>query len=182
MAAPSYYRRSIHAVIAIIVLGARCGGAMAAPPNAPHMSEQRSAAAGFAITLWMTHVDALGDHCATLGSNADGDFMQVLKAWQGRNVPYVNAALDYMADIEDYISAVQGEAARASFRADRKAEFVASTRKSEAVWFPERKVDEASCRRLASFVANGSLDVDQNAEFFPILQTLRAEADQKVDP
>jgi hypothetical protein len=108
--------------------------------------------------------------------------MQALKAWQGRNVPYVNAALEYVADMEDFISETQGEPARESFRADRKAEFVASTRKSEAVWFPDGKVDEARCRRLASFVANGSLDLDQNVEFFPILQALKAEADQKVAP
>ena len=94
----------------------------------------------------------------------------------------MNAALEYMADIEDFISAQQGEAARKAFRAARKAEFVASTRKTEAVWFPDGLVDEASCRHMATFVANGSLDVDQNTEFFPILQTLKAESDRKGTP
>lgn len=167
-------------VAAIAVLTAANIAQAAAPANVPDITEPRNAATGFAITLWMTHIDALGDHCARLGSPSDGEFMQVLSAWQRRNTPYVNAALEYMADIEDFISSTRGEPARRDFRAARKAEFVDSTRKSEAVWFPDGHIDEASCRHLAAFVASGSLDVDQNAEFFPILQQLKAEADERV--
>jgi hypothetical protein len=156
--------------------------AKSAPASAPNITELRNAATGFAITLWMVNVDALGDHCSKLDSPSDGQFLDTLKAWQGRNTPYVNAALEYMADIEDFISAEQGEAARKKFRAGRKAEFVAAARKSEAIWFPDGQIDEASCRHMAAFVANGSLDLDRNAEFFPILQALKAESDQKGPP
>jgi hypothetical protein len=173
-------QRVIHAAIATFLVLAGLGAALAAPADAPDMTEQRNAATGFAITLWMTHVDALGTHCAKLGGAAGADSMRALEAWQDRNMPYVNGALEYMADMEEFISAAQGEAARKSFRADRKAEFVASTRKSEAVWFPDGKVDETSCLHLASLVATGSLDLDQNADFFPVLETLKAEADRKV--
>lgn len=118
----------------------------------------------------MTHVDALGKHCATLGSPSDKRFREVLTSWQKRNAPYVNAALAYMSDIEDRIKAGQGEAARQDFRNQRKTEFVESTHKSETVWFPDGKVDEQSYQHLADFVADGSLDVDKNKEFFPVLQ------------
>jgi len=182
---PGYHRCRglIHLAAAVAILTAvRVDGSVAAPASAPNITEQRNAAAGFAITMWMAQIDALGDHCAKLGGPPDDEFMHVLKEWQDRNTPYVNAALEYMADIEDFISAKQGEAARKAFRAARKAEFVASTRKTEAVWFPDGLVDEASCRHMATFVANGSLDVDQNTEFFPILQTLKAESDRKGTP
>lgn len=178
---PGYRCRGLTRAIAAvaILVAASLDGAMAGSASAPVITEQRNAATGFAITLWMAHVDALGDHCAKLGSPSDDEFMHVLKAWQDRNAPYVNAALEYMADIEDFISATQGEAARSEFRAERKAEFVASTRKTEAVWFPDGRIDEASCQRTAALVANGSLDLDQNIELFPVLQTLKAESDQK---
>lgn len=138
------------------------------------VTEQRNAAEGFAVTLWMTQVDVLGKHCSTLGSKSDHRFREVLASWQKRNSPYVNAALEYMADIEDSIKASQGEAARQDFRNQRKAEFVESTHNSEAVWFPDGKVDEQSCQHMTSFVADGSLDVDKNKEFFPILQEMRS--------
>lgn len=176
-------RGLIHVAAAVVVLAAASvDGAAAAPASAPNITEQRNAATGFAITLWMTQVDALGGHCAKLGGPSDDEFMHVLKAWQHRNAPYVNAALEYMADIEDFITAQQGESAQKEFRAARKAEFATSTRKTEAVWFPDGRVDEASCRHMAAFVANGSLDVDQDSEFFPILQTLKAESDRKLTP
>lgn len=178
-----HYRTLIAATAAFALLAAApIDRLVAAPANSPHITEPRNAATGFAVVLWMTQIDALGDHCAQLGSPSDGEFMQILKAWQGRNMPYVNAALEYMADIEDFISATQGETARQEFHAARKAEFVASTRKSEAVWFPDGQIDEASCRHMAAFVANGSLDLDQHAEFFPILQELKAESDRKAMP
>ncbi|MEO8811011.1 MAG: hypothetical protein ABI386_12280 [Rhodanobacter sp.] len=179
-------RSLIHVAAAVAavaaLVGARVHGTEAAPASAPNITEPRNAATGFAITLWMVQIDALGDHCAKLGGPSDAEFMHVLKAWQHRNAPYVNAALEYMADIEDFIAARRGEAAQKEFRAARKAEFVASTRKTEAVWFPEGMTDEASCRHMAAFVSNGSLDLDQNTEFFPILQTLKAESDRKRTP
>ena len=182
---PEYHRCRglIHVAAAVAILTAvRVEGAVTAPASAPSITEQRNAATGFAITMWMTQIDALGDHCAKLGGPPDNEFMHVLKGWQDRNAPYVNAALEYMADVEDFISAKQGDAARKAFRAARKAEFVASTRKTEAVWFSDGLVNEASCRYMAAFVANGSLDLDQNTEFFPILQTLKAESDRKDTP
>lgn len=169
---------NVIAAVAILV-AVSIDRAMAAPVSTPDITEQRNAATGFAITLWMAEINALGDHCAKMGRPSDDEFVHVLKAWQDRNTPYVNAALEYMADIEDFISAKQGEAVRREFRAARKDEFVASTRKTEAVWFPKGMIDEASCRHLATLVANGSLDLDQNTEFFPILQALKAEADKK---
>lgn len=180
---PGYHRSLIRITTAVAILAAASiDGVLATSASAPNISEQRNAATGFAITLWMAHVDALRDHCAKLGTPSDNEFMHVLNAWQDRNTPYVNAALEYMADIEDFISVTQGEAARQEFRAARKAEFVASTRKTEVVWFPDGLIDEASCRHMAAFVANGSLDLDQNAEFFPVLQTLKAESERKGTP
>lgn len=67
------------------------------------VTEERNAAVGFAITLWMTAVDALGTHCSALGCPSDSHFLVTLTAWQERNSPYVNVALEYMADIEDFI-------------------------------------------------------------------------------
>lgn len=177
------FPRLIPAVVAALILLA-AGTAMAIPPpvGAPHITEQRNAAVGFAITLWMVAVDALGDHCSGLGSPSDEQFLAALKAWQGRNAPYVNAALEYMADIEDFIKATQGEPARKQFRADRKTEFVASARKAEVVWFPKGRFDEASCQHMANQVASGVMDLDQNAEFFPILQTMKSEVDSGRAP
>ncbi len=183
MSGNSRYQVLLRAVAAITALtAATIQQVSAAPADAPNITEPRNAATGFAITLWMTQVDALRDRCAKLGSPSDGEFRQALTDWQRRNAPYVNAALEYMAATEDFISAAQGETARKEFRAARAAEFAAATRKSEAVWFPDGRIDEASCRQMANFVANGSLDVNQNAEFFPILQTMKAETDQKRQP
>lgn len=162
-----------------ILLATGSGVAASAPANAPKITEQRNAAVGFAITLWMFNVDALGNHCSKLGSPSDGQFLDAFKAWQDRNAPYVNTALEYMVDMEDFIAAEQGEEARRKFHADRKAEFVASTHKTELVWFPDGMIDEASCMRVANHMADGSMDLDRNAEFFPILQALKAEADEK---
>ncbi|MEP7185353.1 MAG: hypothetical protein ABI767_05880 [Rhodanobacter sp.] len=153
---------------------------MAAPnPAMPHpsspiqMTEQLNAAVGFAITSWMTNVDVLEKHCSALGSKSDGRFVEVLDGWEKRNNLYVNAALEYMADIEDGIRSSKGEASRQNFRNARKAEFVNSTHDAEVVWFPDGKVDEQSCQHMASFVANGSLDLDKHKQFFPVLQDLQ---------
>jgi len=177
------YRRRRHLLLTVAagLLFAQVATA-SEPSNAPNITEPRNAAAGFAITLWMVNVDALGDHCSKLASPMSGQFLGALKAWQERNAPYVNAALEYMADIEDYIKATQGEAVRKQFRADRKAEFVASAQKAELVWFPDRKLNEVSCLRMARHAEDGSMDLDQNAEFFPILQAMKAETGRKGEP
>ena len=181
---PGRCRRNLTRTFAgfILLAAGSLDPVLAASPEAPHITEPRNAATGFAITLWMTQVDALGQHCARLGEPARLEFAPVLEAWQHRNAPYVNAALEYLADIEDYISATRGEAARKEFRAARSAEFAGATRESEAVWFPDGRIDEESCRRLANQMASGSLDLDRNAEFFPILQGLSAEAGRKATP
>lgn len=173
------FRALAHSVVIGMLVATGSNLAAAAPVSGPNITEPRNAATGFAITSWMIAVDALGNHCSKLGSPSDVQFADALKAWQGRNAPYVNAALEYMADIEDFVQAKQGEAARAGFRDNRNAEFAASTRKAEAVWFPDHSVDEASCRRMANRYADGSLDLDRSSEFFPILQTLKAEAETK---
>jgi hypothetical protein len=147
--------------------------ATAGPSSPIQVTEQRNAAVGFAITSWMTNVDVLEKHCSALGSKSDGQFVKTLDGWEKRNNPYVNAAMEYMADIEDGIRSGKGEASRQDFRNARKAEFVNSTHKAEAVWFPDGKVDEQSCQHMASFIANGSLDLDKHKEFFPVLQDLK---------
>lgn len=181
---PGYRCRNLIRTIAAFTLlpTVSFGSVTAASPDVPHITEPRNAATGFAITLWMAQVDALGQHCAKLDEPSEHEFAPVLEAWQHRNARYVNAALEYMLDIEDYIFATRGEAAQKEFRVARAAEFAAATRKSEAVWFPDGRVDEASCRLLASQVASGSLDLDRHTEFFPILQGLSAEADRKSSP
>lgn len=166
-----------HAVAVCMLVATGSDRAAATSANGPNITEERNAATGFAVTSWMIAVDALGDHCSKLGSPSDAQFADVFKTWRDRNAPYVNAALEYMADIEDFIQAEKGEAARATFRADRKAEFVESTRTAEAVWFPDTHVDETSCTRMAAHYADGSLDLEKSSEFLPILQTLKAETD-----
>jgi hypothetical protein len=146
--------------------------ALASPPSPIQVSEQLNAAVGFAITSWMTHVDVLEKHCSASGSESDDPFLEALDGWEKRNNLSVNVALEDVADIEDRIRSSEGEASRQNFRNARKAEFVNSTHKAEAVWFPDGKVDEQSCKHMASFVANGSLDLDQHKEFFPVLQDL----------
>lgn len=173
------FRRFSHAIVSCILFAAEADVAISTPVNGPNITEQRNATTGFAITLWPANVDALGDDCSRLGSSSDGQILSALKTWQDRNATYVNAALEYMMDIEDFISAEQGEEAQRNFHAERKAEFVASTRKIEAVWFPGGKIDEASCMHMANRTADGSMDLDRNAEFFPILQMLKAEVDKK---
>ena len=175
-------RGRLASAIVLVALIATTDAAMAHSPPRLQITEQRDAAVGFAVTLWMTHVDALGKHCSALGGKSDSQFLDALTSWQKRNAPYLNAALEYMADIEDTIRASQGEAARQTFRDERKAEFVESTRKTEAVWFPDGKVDEPSCQHLATFVADGSLDLDKNRDFFPTLQEIKStmpEADEQ---
>ena len=51
--------------------------------------------------------------------------------------------------------------------------------KVERVWFPNEMIDEASCMRVANRMADGSMDLDRNAEFLPVLQALKVEADKK---
>lgn len=178
---PGYRRffRLARVTIITILLATGSGVATSAAANAPKITEQRNAAVGFAITLWMVNVDALGNRCSKLGSPSDGQFLDAFKAWQDRNVPYVNAALEYIVDMEDFIAAQQGEAVRRKFHAERKAEFIESTHKIERVWFPNGIIDEASCMRAANHMADGSMDLDRNAEFLPVLQALKVEADKK---
>lgn len=178
---PGYRRlfRLARATIVAILLVAGAGVATSTPASTPKITEQRNAAVGFAITLWMFNVDALGNHCSKLGSPSDGQFLDASKAWQDRNATYVNAALEYMMDMEDFIATQQGEEARRKFHAESKAEFVASTHKIELVWFPGGRINEATCMRVANHMADGSMDLDRNAEFFPILQALKAESDRK---
>ena len=153
--------------------------AKASPPRLIQVTEQRNAAVGFAITSWMTQVDVLEKHCSALGSESDEHFLEALDGWEKRNNLYVNAALEYMADIENRIRSSEGEASRQNFRNARKAEFVNSTHKAEFVWFPDGKVDEQSCQHMASFVANGSLDLDKHKEFFPVLQDLEIRMEKE---
>ena len=47
------------------------------------------------------------------------------------------------------------------------------------MWFPNEMIDDASCMRVANRMADGSMDLDRNAEFFPVLQALKTEADKK---
>jgi hypothetical protein len=123
----------------------------------------------------MSNVDALGMHCSALESVSDKTFTTALASWQKRNLPYVNAALSYVADIEDYMLARQGEEARQKFHDDRKAGLVKATHTTEAVWFPTREIDKKSCLNMARHAADGSMDLDQNTEFFPTLQAMKAE-------
>lgn len=173
-------RPALAGIAAYILLATATAGGVTVREDVLGQTAQRSAAAGFAITLWMLHVDALYSHCAKLGSRSDAQFLDAFHGWQDRNMPYVKAAIEYMADIEDLVLATQGEAAQKRFRAERVADSVASGHKAEATWFPDGRVDEASCRRMAALTANGSLDLDQSVEFFPILRTLKAEADYKA--
>lgn len=141
-----------------------------AEPNDVKITEPRNAAAGFAVTSWMTIVDALGTHCSKLQGEVGKQSMDALLVWQGRNMLYVDAAFNYMADIEDRILAQQGESARQRFRNDRKAEFSGSARDAQAAWFPDGAVDDSSCLKFATHVGNGSLDLRRHEEFYPLLQ------------
>lgn len=173
-------RPALAGIAAYILLATATAGGVTMREDVLGQTAQRSAAAGFAITLWMLHVDALYSHCAKLGSRSDAQFLDAFHGWQDRNMPYVKAAIEYMSDIEDLVLATHGEAARRKFRADRVADSVASAHKAEATWFPDGRVGEASCARMAALTANGALDVDKSVEFFPTLVALKAEAEHKA--
>ena len=159
---------------AILAL-ATCSPQAHAEPNGAETTEPRNAAAGFAVTSWMTVVDALGTHCSKLQGEAGKQSMDALLWWQRRNMLYVDAAFNYIADIEDHILAQQGESARQQFRSDRKAEFSGSARQAQAAWFPDGAIDGNSCLRFATHVANGSLDLERHKEFYPILRKVSAD-------
>jgi hypothetical protein len=173
------FRRASFGVCTAIVLAVMGSAAEpAAAADTAFITEPRNVASGFAITAWMVHVDALGTHCSTIEGGAGKQSMDALASWQKRNVAYVDAALKYMAQIEDFISAKQGEVAREQFHADRKKEFVQSTRKAEAVWFPDGKIDNSSCLNLASHANDGSYDLDKDRKLFPSLQELKTAMDR----
>lgn len=169
---------AVATVVAIaIMLMAASGSTMADPVPRVKITEPRNAATGFAITLWMASVDALGTHCSTLEKESGKPFSNALESWKSRNAKYVDAALKYMVEREDDIAANQGEKTRQKFHDDRRAEFITATHAVEAVWFPDGKIDGASCRAVASHAADGSMDLHRNAEFFPVLQEIRADRD-----
>ena len=74
------YRRRRHLLLTVAagLLFAQVATA-SEPSNAPNITEPRNAAAGFAITLWMVNVDALGDHCSKLASPMSGQFLGALR-------------------------------------------------------------------------------------------------------
>lgn len=154
--------------------------ASAEEPSLLDVTEPRNAAAGFAITSYMTYADALGTHCSKLEGEAGPKSVAALSSWRQRNLPYLDAALSYVVTIEDRVLAQQGEEARRRFREERKAEFLKATHKTEAVWFPDRLIDDTSCLKLASHVDDGSLDFAKHEEFFPSLQELKAEIDRRA--
>ena len=55
------FLRSVRVTTIAILLAAGSGVAASAPVNTPKITGQRNAAVGFAITLWMFNVDALGN-------------------------------------------------------------------------------------------------------------------------
>lgn len=172
-----YSRHRALLIIAFILLMAGSHSAMAFPSNSVVITESRNAAAGFAITLWMANVDALGTHCSTLEGESDKPFTSALESWKRRNSPYVDAALKYMGEIEDHMAANQGEEARKKFRDDRKADFTQATHTTEAVSFRDGKIDSESCLNMANHAADGSMDLDKNKEFFPMLQEIKTDMD-----
>ena len=171
----SRLRRNVFLAATTIFLTAPCHPALSAPLKGVHVTEPRNAAAGFAIVLWMANVDALEVHCSKLNDESGQQSMSAIGLWKKRNATYENAVLEYMVRIEEWISSKHGEQARQDFRNERKTEFVKSARDTEAVWFPDGKIDERSCLRLASYVANGSLDIDQAKEFLPTILEITAD-------
>src|SRR3546814_6698649 len=145
------------------------------------ITEARNAAAGFAVTNWMTVIDSLGTHCSELDDEAGKRSMDALLSWQAANMPYVDAAMRYMIAIEDLILARHGENARLQFRNDRKAEFLQAAHSAEEAWFPDRAVDPDSCLRLSAHVADGALDLDRHAEFYPTLRAIMAAMNQRQE-
>src|SRR3546814_19588733 len=99
-----------------------CSSPARAESENREITEERNAAAGFAVTNWMTVIDSLGTHCSELDDEAGKRSMDALLSWQAANMPYVDAAMRYMIAIEDLILARHGEHARLQFRNDRKAE------------------------------------------------------------
>lgn len=167
-------------LIEIVLAAAMQASPLATPPAATdvQITEPRNAAAGFAVVMWMSHVDTIGSHCSKLPGKTAATSADALAAWQQRNSPYVNAALKYMARIEDMLGATHGEAARQQFRDDRKREFVSATHQAQSVWFPDAMVTDAGCLKLAAALDSGELDLRRQAEFFPILQQLKSEDEQ----
>lgn len=142
-----------------------------------HITEPRNAAAGFAITSWMTHVDTVKQHCARLPEPAAERSRTALAGWLERNGAYADAAFTYMSRTAGMLAAQHGDAAGQKFLDDRKEEAASATRQAQAVYFPEAVVTERGCLRLAAALASGLLDFEGQAEFFPLLQELKAEAD-----
>lgn len=161
-----------------LLLATVAQSAVAAPSGPPQITEARNAAVGFAMTAWWANTHAIDDRCAALTGEAGRQSSSAMAAWRLKNQRYVDAAFAYLATIEAMLEVSQGQAARKAFRRDRQADFARAASSTESVWFPEEKVDPSSCLNLAGHLADGSLDFDQNAEFFPLLVQIKADMEQ----
>jgi hypothetical protein len=151
-------------------------------PERMHIAEPRNAAAGFAVTTWMVQVDSLGTHCAKLEGQTGKDALHALTSWQERNMPYVDASLAYIARIGEFLLASHGEGAKKQFLDDRGDEFATAGRKAQVELLPEGRATERDCLKLTTHTTRGELDLDMHAEFFPILQAIKADMDRMGSP
>jgi hypothetical protein len=151
-----------------------------AGPEHSYINARRNAAAGFVITLWMSSMDALKRHCPMLADDAGETSRRAGSSWQERNQPYVSAARAYLEKTDDLMALRMGPSSIEAYREARAVKFDKAAHELFNQWFPGKRIDDHACLVLARTAAGGSMDTEQNKEFFPTLQELKADMDRQT--
>lgn len=146
-------------------------GAAADLPYPLDVTEQRNAAAGFAIKQ-ADVVEMAGKACSAVPEVA-AQFAEAERQWVGRNGPYVDAADAWVTWVKVLRAKQDGDAAAKDFYVHTYELLSDNAAKLVAKLLPGSPPSATDCRRLKDMLDSRQADLDQEAEFARDLRDMR---------